>query len=301
MDLKKYKNTLGKKINIKQSSFAVKNSSSSFNTDKIRVNKLNTSQQIKEKNKIQINIYKRPFKLTNDHNILQQNKIKNNYITKAPNKNQTNDISLSSNSLYDTIDLGRNAINKISINLNKKIKIAQKIKIKSKEKTPFKNKINIQDNKENYQTNIASNKFKNIYKINKTKTNNNFQNKSNNISINNKNHNNYSFFKNNNLLKSTNISKENINNISLRLFKKETISSKNKLKKSILYTPKKRNELNNKNIYSKTRAKTIQQSAKRLSKYLLTSQNSESRFYTNKIFSPETNNNHINKKKRGSL
>ena len=301
MDLKKYKDTLGKKINLKKNSYAVQNSSNSLNPNKIRVNKLNNSQQIKEKNRIQINIYKKPFKLTDgNNNNLQQNKIKNGYITKASNNNRTKDISLSSNSLYDTIDLGRNAINKISIKLNQKIKGAPKIKIKSKEKTPFKNKINTQENKENYQTNITSNKTKNIYKIYKTKTNNNFHKNINKSYINNKN-NNYSFFRNNNLLKSTNTTEEIINNISLRLFKKETISSKNKLKKSILYTPKKRNELNNKNIYSKTGSKTIHQSAKKLSKYLLTSQNSESRFYSTKIFFPETNKIQSNKKKRGSL
>ena len=116
MDLKKYKNTLGKKINLKKNSYAVQNSSNSLNQNKIRVNKLNNSQQIKEKNRIQINIYKKPFKLTDgNNNNLQQNKIKNGYITKASNNNRTKDISLSSNSLYDTIDLGRNAINKISI------------------------------------------------------------------------------------------------------------------------------------------------------------------------------------------
>ena len=287
MDLKKYQNSLGKKINLKKISFITLNSSS-FNTNKIKVDKLNNSQQIevvkskKEKNKIHINIYKTPFKLGNN-NIFPKNNIRSNYIAKAPNNNLTKDSSLLSNSLYDQIDLGRKAINEISFKFNSKLKKALKIKIKSKEKTPYKNSLNNQDNKENYHTNIINNKTKNIYKIHKIKTRNNFQ-KNNNNSFNK-----YSFFRNNNLFKS----KENINNISLRLFKKETISSKNKLKKRLLYTPKKKTDINNKNFYLKIGSKTIQQNARKMNKYLLTSQNSESRFYTNKTFFPRENTNDI--------
>ena len=307
MDLRKYQDTIKKIPNLKNITNKQSQNESSIyqkNTSKIKVNKLNISQPIKSfksmnnsinkekiKNKIHVNIYKKPFKLNGDNNNIRKNIIRENYNKKIVNKNQK--LMNISNYLYNTIDLGRNAINKL-------INMKEEKKIKVKEKTPFKNKINInQDNKENLLTNIINNKMKNIYK---TKT-------SNNININ-KTHNYYNknnlYTKNsNNLLKSTNISKEKINNISLRLFSKETISSKNKLKKNLLYTPKKK-LLNKKNDYTHMRAKTVQFSAKKMVKYLLTSQNSESRFYTNKTLSPKNDKHNNNKeikskKKTGSV
>ena len=301
MDLRKYQNTISKKSNLKKNSYLTQNLNFKTNqsndtfTHEIKTDKMNSFQNMnirpnKEKilkNKIQINLYSKPLKFTNGNNI-KINNIKNSYISKVPNKNKNNELSLInvSNNLYDTIDFGRNAINKISFN------IKQAPKLKLKEKTPFKNRINIQENNKNYETNII-NKTKNIYK---TKTSNNLKKHTNNYfsSL---------FMRKNNLLKNVSKTKENISNISLRLFKKETISSKNKIKRHILYTPKKKEDLNDKNIYSKLRVKTVQQSAKRLSKYILTSQNSESRFYTNKTLSPENINNvnNKNKKKHGSL
>ena len=192
-----------------------------------------------------------------------------------------------SNDFYNTLDLGRNAINNI-------INLKNEKKIKTKEKTPFKNKLNTnQDNKENFHTNIIKVKQKLIYK---TKTSNNLKTdkttKANKILSNNiKTNTNYNnihnlfFHRSNNFLKPSNTTKEDINNISLRLFKKVTIASKNKTKKAMLYTPKKNLNANRK--YSKLRSKTVQQSAKKLVKDLLTSQNSQSRFYINKILSPE--------------
>ena len=305
MNLKKYQCTIGKKLNLNKKSSVTQNSNSINNqntnstTNKIKVNKLNSSQQISintsmnnninkvknVKNRRQINLYSKPFQFTNN-NIIKSSIKKYYYETKVFNKNKNKDFSLmnSSNSLYDTIDFGRNAINNLN-NISSDIKKETKIKVK--EKTPFKNRINLQENKENYQTNVT-NKIKNIYK---TKTSNNLKNRDK-ISFN------FVYQRNNNLLKSTSTTKENINKISLRLYKNETISSKNKYKRHILYTPKKRQELNSRHNYSKSREKTIQKSAKRMSKYLLTSQNSESRFYTDKTLSPEEKNI---KKKKGSV
>ena len=308
MDLRKYQNTIRKIQNLKNISYKTSQNESSMyqkNISKNKDNKLNVSQPIKSfksmnnsiikekiKNKIHVNIYKKPFKLNGDNNITRKNILRENYNKKIIKKN-TNLTNLS-NYLYNTIDLGRNALNNL-------INIKEEKKIKVKEKTPFKNKINNnQDNKENLNlhTNLVKNKIKNIYK---TKT-------SNNININ-KTHNYYTknnLYKKNshNFLNSTLTSKENINKISLRLFSKETISSKNKLKKILLYTPKKK-LLNKKIDYTHIRAKTVQYSAKKMVKFLLTSQNSESRFYTNKTLSPNNNNikeiNLKSKKKTGSV
>ena len=267
-------------------------------TDKIQTHKLNTSQPLnininmnnKSKNKKrQINLYKKPLNFLNDDKSKYKN-IKKNYNIKLDKSTDSSLINIS-NELYNSINLGRNAIN-MNFNNNKNPK-------KVKEKTPFKNMIKTQENKENFQTNITI-KTKNIYK---TKTNTilkNYQSiklDKHNTNINNKNK--------NILCKSMNITQDNIKDISLRLFNKKTISSKNKIKKSIIYTPKKKTEENNKNIYSNLRAKTCQPSAKKMVKYLLTSQKSESRFYTKNIFPPlekEVNNDkNFIKKKTGSI
>ena len=78
--------------------------------------------------------------------------------------------------------------------------------------------------------------------------------------------------------------KKYINEISQRLFSKETVSSKNKMRKAIIYTPKKKlNSINNiHNLLKRSKTCII----KRRSKLLLTSQNTESRFYTSKTLSP---------------
>ena len=310
MNVRKYQNNIGKKkITKKISYFQTQNTNSSI--QQMNDNKLNNSQPLnnfrsvnnsihkdKIKKKIQINIYSKPFKLTNGIKI-DKNNIRNNYLTKLT-KHKKKDFSLMnlSNDLSNTIDAGRNAINNLT-------NIKNENKVKLKEKTPFKNKLlNNQDNKENYHTNITKAKQKFIYK---TKTSNNLNNIKTNKIINNTHNTSNTDFqylftnRNNILLKSSNTTKENINNISLRLFKKLTISSKNKTKKALLYTPKKSSNVNNK--YSKSRAKTVQKSAKKIVKDLLTSQNSQSRFYINKLLSPEEEN-HVKKKsknKRGFM
>ena len=279
MNLKKYQNTIRNKQNLNKINASQNLSQTHYqNENKIKSNKLNVSQPIsnfksmnnsisnknKKEKKIHVNLYTKPI----------NNNIRFNYF-KNQNKTKNKDFSLMnlSKDLYNSIDIGRKAINNF-INIKK-----EKI-IKAKEKTPFKKRINIEDNKENILTNIT-NKTKNIYK---TKTSNNFKTYKINT--------NYNF----------NTTKENINNITLRLFKKETISSKNKLKKSILYTPNKKQNLNSRNHYSKSRARTCQQSAKKRIKYLLTSQKSESRFYSNENLSFEENKNEIkNKKKKDSF
>ena len=314
MNVRKYQNNFGKKNNSKKISYMHTQNTSSFIQQ--MNNSINNSQPLnnfkslnnsinkdKAKKRIQINIYSKPFKLTNGINTVKNN-IRNNYLTKLT-KTKTKDFSLMniSNDFYNTLDLGRNAINNI-------INLKYEKKIKTKEKTPFKNKLNTnQDNKENFHTNIIKVKQKLIYK---TKTSNNLKTdkvtKTNKILHNNiktnTNYNNYQnlfFHRSNNFLKPSNTTKEDINNISLRLFKKVTIASKNKTKKAILYTPKKNLNANSK--YSKLRSKTVQQSAKKLVKDLLTSQNSQSRFYINKILSPEEEKNSRakSKKKRGSM
>ena len=78
--------------------------------------------------------------------------------------------------------------------------------------------------------------------------------------------------------------KKYINEISQRLFSKETVSSKNKMRKAIIYTPKKKLNSINKIHNLLKRSKTC--IIKRRSKILLTSQNTESRFYTSKTLSP---------------
>ena len=101
--------------------------------------------------------------------------------------------------------------------------------------------------------------------------------------------------KNNNLNNYTNMkkylsvkqivkTKKYINEISQRLFSKETVSSKNKMRKTIIYTPKKKLSSINKIHNLLKRSKTC--IIKRKSKLLLTSQNTESRFYTSKTLSP---------------
>ena len=78
--------------------------------------------------------------------------------------------------------------------------------------------------------------------------------------------------------------KKYITEISQRLFSKETVSSKNKTRKAIMYTPRKKLNSNN-NIHNLLkRSKTC--IIKRKSKLLLTSQYTESRFYTSKTLSP---------------
>ena len=299
MNVRKYQNNFRKKNNLKKISYMhTQNTNSSI--QQMNSSKLNNSQPLnnlkslndciikgKGKKRIQINIYSKPFKLTNGINTVKNN-IRHNYLTKLT-KTKNKDFSLMniSNDFYNTLDLGRNAINNI-------INLKNEKKIKTKEKTPFKNKLNTnQDNKENFHTNIIKVKQKLIYK---TKTSNNLKTdkttKANKILSNNiKTNTNYNnihnlfFHRSNNFLKPSNTTKEDINNISLRLFKKVTIASKNKTKKAMLYTPKKNLNANRK--YSKLRSKTVQQSAKKLVKDLLTSQNSQSRFYINKILSPE--------------
>ena len=309
MNVRKYQYNIEKNKRIKKCSYLqTQNSYNKNSKQKIKENQLNNSLPLnnlksinnriykdKEKKKIQINIYNKPFKIANGDNT-NKNNIRSNYIA-ILSKNKNKDFSLInlSNELYNTIDLGRNAINNI-INLKKETNI------KLNEKTPDKKKLlNNQDNKENYHTNILKTNQKFFYK---TKTTNNLNNKKTNKIIDNTNNENYKYLfsnRNDNVLKSSYTTKENINNISQRLFKKLTISSKSKTKKTILYTPKKDVNINNK--YSKLRTKTVQRSAKKLVKDLLTSQNSQSRFYINKLLSSKEENfvKNKSKNKRGSI
>ena len=308
MNLRKYQNNIGKKIIKKNSYLQFQKTNNNNSMQQMNGNELNNSHPLnylkginnsiykdKSKKKIQIKIINKPFKLANGINTLHNN-IRNNYISKL-SKNKNNDSSLMnlSNELYNAIDLGRNAINNI-------INLKNETKIKVKEKTPYKNKLlNNQENKENYHTNIIKTKQKFFYK---TKTTNNLNNIKTNKIKNNANNDNYKYLifnRNNNLLKSSKTTKEHINNISQRLFKKLTISSKSKTKKTLLYTPKKNLNINNK--YSKFSSKTVHRSAKKIFKDLLTSQNSQSRFYINKLLSPKEENliKAKSKNKRGSM
>ena len=262
-------------------------------------NKINKKKN-KSINKILINLYQRPFKYINKKEI----KERNNPIQKS----KTIDFSLMnvSNELYNnSIYNGRKAINYKNFKQNnkdlnngrKQVKNIKKninktVDYKSKEKTPVKKKIKYNKSQINIikiRDNIK--KEKEIQNLNNLKVDNNRHNSKNNINDNS------NFY----VIGSINRNKISINNITQRLFLKETISSKNKIKANIFYTPKiKLNNQRNKKII-RLRAKTCQMNSKKNIKSLLTSQNSESRFYTIKSLSLKEINRKKKFKKRESF
>ena len=133
MNVRKYQYNIEKNKRIKKCSYLqTQNTYNKNSKQKIKENQLNNSQPLnnlksinnsiykdKEKKKIQINIYSKPFKIANGVNT-NINNIRSNYIAilsknknkdLAKNKNKDYSLINLSNDLYNTIDLGRNAIN----------------------------------------------------------------------------------------------------------------------------------------------------------------------------------------------
>ena len=127
MNVRKYQYNIEKNKRIKKCSYLqTQNTYNNNSKQQIKENQLNNSLPLnnlksinnriykdKEKKKIQINIYNKPFKIANGDNT-NKNNIRSNYIA-ILSKNKNKDFSLInlSNELYNTIDLGRNAINNI--------------------------------------------------------------------------------------------------------------------------------------------------------------------------------------------
>ena len=131
MNLKKYQNTIRNKQNLNKINASQNLSQTHYqNENKIKSNKLNVSQPIsnfksmnnsisnknKKETKIHVNLYTKPI----------NNNIRFNYF-KNQNKTKNKDFSLMnlSKDLYNSIDIGRKAINNF-INI-KKEKIIKKI------------------------------------------------------------------------------------------------------------------------------------------------------------------------------
>ena len=248
----------------------------------------------KSKNKIHINLYKKPLK--------EMNKSK----TKETNLSKKKDFySLinESNTLYNSIDEGRKAINNNYKNNNITLINKKTERIKINKNNNYNNKtfehklIDKVFKNKNKDTAIKDKKIiDSLYKRkdNKKSSQNNIIRKNNNIkNINNDNDN--DFIIGNNVR-----SKNSINKITQRLFLKETICSKNKSRKNLLYTPKKKIN-NSKSKTTRLRTKTCSVNSRNKVKKLLTSQYSESRFYTIKAFSPDEYNNKKKYKKRNSI
>ena len=298
--------TQTKKIKKKNSYISNKSNLISYNTNTIKTNKLDYSltshinnrnndikKNEKSKNKTHINLYKKPLK-----NI---NKTEKTKIEKSEKNDYFSLMNISNDLLYNSINEGRKAINnskfykqdlneKNNTNKNNKKYNNKTVDYKLKDKTNSK-----KDVKDNYCNSIINKKrikdikdIKERIKVNKRY--NNFKNiKNNNNSKTNLNNENYT------IIGSVSRSRKCINNITQRLFSKETISSKNKLKKNLLYTPKKKiNDIRNKRL--RLRAKTCQINSKKIIKTLLTSQNTESRFYTTKTLSPKEHKKKIRKR-----
>ena len=209
-----------------------------------------------------------------------------------------------SNELFGSINEGRKCINRTLVDekshRTKNIKkyINKTVDHKLKAKTPAKTRNKVKNNS------IINNKIKDI--INKDKENkkpNPLKNNKNINNINNINNISKKNLNNDNSIVIGNILKNkidiNLNNISQRLFSKETISSKNKIKKNCIYTPKRKTNI--KKIEIKKRSKTCQKNSKKIIRYFLTSQNSESRFYTTKSISPNNFNYKKKNQKRNSI
>ena len=241
------------------------------------------------KKRTQLNLQKNQKEIHNKNNVVQN--ISKNSKT-IDNSSSTN----ISNTLFHSIDNSRNFINIKKFNhinfplINQNI-IEPKNNIKfnnlrnkvngKREKTPLKkeekNKENLNNLATNYKKmmhvktnnkiNIKQNKTPRQIKVNK---NNNLKRCLNNI-------NNYD---NNKVIGSGIRNRNIINNISQRLFSHLTVSSKNKIRKRTLYSPKKKLFNNIKNKSTLKRAKTCPLNPKIKFKRLLTSQYSESRFYS---------------------
>ena len=283
---KKNQNLSKRKAIVHQNSF-INNNLNSISNNIIKVNTLSNymnnkltnkiyKKKDKSKNNVHINLYKKPLKYINKKEINERNILNQ--------KTKTIDFSLMnlSNELYHPMNDERKAINyKFRQNLknfNNEIKnnINKTVDYKIREKTPGKKKINCNNSQINYKK-IRDNIKQENKKLYQLKVENNRNNNRNQMNE-----------KTNYIdIGSITRSKKNINDITQRLFLKETISSKNKIKRNLLYTPKiKSNDYKSKKIY-RLRAKTCQINSKKLIKSILTSQNSESRFYTIKALSPK--------------
>ena len=248
------------------------------------INKNNNIYKNKPINKNQINLQKN-VKI-NKKQLLSQN-ISN--ITKI-----NDSLKIASKELFNKAKKGRNAINikgfkhmnSLKDNIDKKrsgniIKITNlnrtldKATVRKRQYTPHIKKMQnskITEDRKNKMKNSKDNLSPYQIKVKKNDNLNNYVHTKKYLSV-----------------KQIIKTKKYINEISQRLYSKETVSSKNKMRKTIIYTPRKKlNSINNTNhnhfhnLIKKSKTCII----KRKSKLLLTSQNTESRFYTSKTLSP---------------
>ena len=252
-----------------------------------------------DNNKKKINIYKRQKTPINKKDDKEKNimPLQKTRTFKYPQMNKSND-------LYSSIDRGRNAINlkQLKVNpygeygdggiskRNKEKKDVNKTvddKLKHKAIITKRNK----DNKTKIMNNKDKDKDKDKDKNNKKPTQGKIKNNKNNLK---KVLNDEDTIIIRRLLRS----KNSVDDISKRLFLKKTISSKNKIRKRILYTPKRKLKAKGKKIL---RTRTCPINFKKNVKNLLTSQYSESRFYTKTISPVQSNFFHKKLKKKNSL
>ena len=245
------------------------------------------------KNKSRIHLYKKPTIPVVKKEVKEKN------INAQKIKAVDYPLSNVSNELYNSIEQGRHAINLKKINdtrivnnekkhdLKNKQKANKTVDYKLKEKTPIKKRTkennNIIINNKKSRVNINKEKEKETKTINQVKVKKNNNNFKNNIKD-----------EDYMIIKSILNRKNSINDISQRLFLKKTISSKNKIRKSVLYTP--RNKFNKKDKKIILRSRTCPMNFKKKVKYLLTSQYSESRFYTKTISIDKNNKKKFSKR-----